>query len=505
MNLNYIITAAKEWLILKQKAFGIRLPPKLLAVAGRVLANPKVNYAAKKTISPQYASWNLRDVKLVTPAELPKWAWLRISVQGSHPQDDIEFNKKIQDFRAGLQKLGMKVAESMGGLRITVNYASKGKIDKDDLNNKIDGAFRKFISVPAKQPILVLAIIPEEENKPIYNRVKLISDTKAGLLSICVLEKNFIKAADQYIANVGLKFNLKLGGRNHTLEPSKLGILKEAKTMVVGIDVTHPSPGSLSTAPSVAGIVASVDEWLNQWPSELKIQPARQEMVDDLDLLIVSRLKLWGNRNQSLPENILIFRDGVSEGQYNDVLTKELPAIRRGCARLYKQQPRITIVICGKRHHTRFYPTKPADADKNSHNIVNGTVVDRGVTEARNWDFYLAAHSALKGTTKPCHYYIIYDQIFREAKFQAPFKSAADALEDLIHNMCYFFGRATKAVSLCPPAYYADLLCTRARCYLASLYEPEAGSSDGGSDAGGGVSDALVKIHARVADSMFYI
>jgi hypothetical protein len=34
--------------------------------------------------------------------------------------------------------------------------------------------------------------------------------------------------------------------------------------MLVGIDVTHPSPGSASTAPSVAGIVASVDGTLAQ-------------------------------------------------------------------------------------------------------------------------------------------------------------------------------------------------------------------------------------------------
>lgn len=32
---------------------------------------------------------------------------------------------------------------------------------------------------------------------------------------------------------------------------------------------------------------------------------------------------------------------------------------------------------------------------------------------------------------------------------------------------CYGFGRATKAVSICPPAYYADILAERGRCYLA--------------------------------------
>jgi hypothetical protein len=39
-----------------------------------------------------------------------------------------------------------------------------------------------------------------------------------------------------------------------------LGIIDQNKTMVVGIDVTHPSPGSASNAPSVSAMVASVDK-----------------------------------------------------------------------------------------------------------------------------------------------------------------------------------------------------------------------------------------------------
>lgn len=37
------------------------------------------------------------------------------------------------------------------------------------------------------------------------------------------------------------------------------------------------------------------------------------------------------------------------------------------------------------------------------------------------------------------------------------------------HNLCYLFGRATKSVSICPPAYYADLVCERGRCYIHGL------------------------------------
>jgi eukaryotic translation initiation factor 2C len=84
-------------------------------------------------------------------------------------------------------------------------------------------------------------------------------------------------------------------------------------------------------------------------------------------------------------------------------------------------------------------------------------------------------------------------------------------VEDLTHNMCYLFGRATKAVSLCPPAYYADLACERARCYLSNLLDTPtlsaAPSVAGVSTIGGdGPLDAAdVQIHPRLKDTMLYI
>ena len=359
---------------------------------------------------------------------------------------------------------------------------------------------------------LLLVVLPRFDIS-IYNHVKHLGDVKRGIHTICVIGSKFAKEQrqDQYFANVALKFNLKLGGINQTLQSPKLGIIAEGKTMVVGLDVTHPSPGSVEAAPSVAGIVASIDKELGQWPAEVCVQASRQEMVSGLEDMLKNRLRLWQEHNKNiLPENILVYRDGVSEGQYQTVLRDELPLMRRACATLYpapdtkKGLPYFTIIIVGKRHHTRFYPTKAVDADKSS-NPRNGTVVDRGVTETRQWDFFLQAHSALKGTARPAHYYVVIDEIFRKRAVKAPFKNTADVLEDLTHNMCYLFGRATKAVSICPPAYYADLVCERARCYLSGLFDASPAPSDVSGQGGSIVDPGDVRIHANLRDTMFYI
>ncbi len=57
---------------------------------------------------------------------------------------------------------------------------------------------------------------------------------------------------------------------------------------------------------------------------------------------------------------------------------------------------------------------------------------------------------------KPTHYVVLHDEI----------GLGGGQLETITHNLCYHYGIATKAVSICPPAYYADILCERGRCYL---------------------------------------
>lgn len=146
----------------------------------------------------------------------------------------------------------------------------------------------------------------------------------------------------------------------------------------------------------------------------------------------------------------------MSEGQYQVVLDNELPAIKKAIrdihspAEVMKGEPRLSIIIVGKRHHTRFYPTKEDDADRTG-NTKHGHVVDRGVTDFWNWDFFLQAHSALHGAGKPAHYYVVYDEVLRSLNSEQGRANAADALEKMTHGLCYLFGRATSAVSICPP------------------------------------------------------
>jgi eukaryotic translation initiation factor 2C len=66
--------------------------------------------------------------------------------------------------------------------------------------------------------------------------------------------------------------NTKLGGTNHLLDDNAMRWLREKTTLVLGADVTHPSPASAPGTPSIAAVVASVDQNFVQYPASLRIQ-----------------------------------------------------------------------------------------------------------------------------------------------------------------------------------------------------------------------------------------
>lgn len=255
------------------------------------------------------------------------------------------------------------------------------------------------------EPQITLVFL--EKDTTIYGIIKRVCEVHLGLHTVCMDWKKASQAKPAYFGNVALKWNLKAVGANHYLV-DRVGLIKEGKTMFVGYDVTHPTnvpkgpDVSDPASSSIVGLVASVDKHLNQWPSTAWVQPGGMEVCEDDQLRVAfeSRLKLWFSANRTYPEKIIIYRDGVSEGQFTQVLEKELPRIREACRKMYpakqQQQPQLAIIVSVKRHHTRFYPTSREKSSR-SGNILPGTVVDRGVTQSRYWDFFLTAHECLQG------------------------------------------------------------------------------------------------------------
>ena len=482
-------------------AFGVSVGKKLAAVEARVLNTPAVAYlnASKKPalVTPNFGAWNMRSVRVVKPGRpISRWTYINVL---DHP--------------GGRQIPATAVKEFVGfihdGLGVQINPQPITNPKPFILREAaVSGGLDKFFSWAQGQGIqYIFFILAQRDSTGLYTKIKRLGDCTHGIQTSCVLARHLLKERNlSYYANVGLKVNLKAGGVNHRLKDD-FGLLKEGKTMFVGYDVTHPTnmPTS-SSAPSIVGLVSSIDQDLAQWPAMTWEQEARQEILNtQLVDAFESRIELWQKHNGNhMPQNIVIFRDGVSEGQFAQVVENEIPMIRAACSKRYtatkQPMPKLSLIISVKRHQTRFYPSNAEEMSR-SGNIRNGTVVDRGITLAPYWDFYLTAHDALQGTARPAHYTVLLDEVFRH-KCGA---GAANELERLTHELCYLFGRATKAVSICPPAYYADIVCERARSH-----RPEFDSSDAESIATSDTPSSAPgqngrQVHPALRDTMYYI
>ncbi|KAG6848643.1 hypothetical protein H0H93_015297 [Arthromyces matolae] len=442
--------------------FGVSIDTDMVVIPGRELPPPRLSY---KTGKPNVSngSWNIMDVKFHRGARVASW-WVVVVRDGTNilsGPDDPNLGSLVQRFSQKLSRSGMSVPDGRPRLIPISLPPQRGDPNRVQAIDIIRTTFKKNVA-QGQKPSFVLVLLEKRDNF-IYPAIKRIGDVELGIQTV---HMQLIKALgderkqDQYLSNVALKVNTKLGGNNHLLDESAMKWLTKKKTMMVGIDVTHPGPGSKEGTPSIAAVVASVDDDFVQFPASLRIQQSKKEMLAELDEMLVERLLSYEKNNKKLPERVLVFRDGVSEGQFDKVLSDELPQILNAFKKLEtgarkKYRPQLSIIICGKRHHARFYPTNSQYADRNG-NTRPGTVVDKGVTAVFDFDFYLQPHAGLQGTVKATHYTVVYDEIGFNA----------DEIQKGAHDTSYLYARATKAVSLIPPAYYADLACERGRCYL---------------------------------------
>ncbi|KAK6006036.1 hypothetical protein QM012_006446 [Aureobasidium pullulans] len=421
--------------------FGIDVSKELITVPGRILPTPK-------------------------PGSFGQWACVAINY------NDQRGNALLP---RGSQMQGMDVLDDDGilaalerhlgayGVRMSTRHPTHHiSIPRPNEQSRdvIDKKIKEVFTNAETHKIELLFVVFKEADKWLYSRIKFWGDIECGVQSVCSVRSKIQKpkGQDMFLGDLALKFNIKGGGIVHTQRD--MYPLGNKDCMLVGIDVTHPAPGSSDQAPSIAGVVASIDEQLSQWPGSLRTQREKEEMVQGLAEMMLERLELWRKHNKNLPSKIIIFRDGVSEGQYNLVLHRELRPIQEAFRKLYgdtKNYPKLVCIVVGKRHHTRF-PTDNGSMDQRSGNSMTGTVVDRGVTSHYLWDFFLQAHKGLQGTARPARYVVLKDEL----------NFGQNELEAFVHKLCYNFNRATKAVSICPPAYCADLICERGRMYLYS-------------------------------------
>ncbi|RAR09531.1 Piwi-domain-containing protein [Stemphylium lycopersici] len=446
--------------------YGLKVNPNAAKVEARVLPSPTVHFGAgskEATIKPAdmiQGRWRLDGRKFVINNKdrpIKAWGICCIQGRGSPPPQAVE---------AFVQKF-VQVYESHGGL--VAAHPQHGKkpwmgpgnlADGGEMVQKVWNQTGNKYSTP---PNLLLFIV-NDRNVDVYRRIKKSCDIRFGVASQVLQAKHVMSASPQYISNVCMKVNAKLGGctsvAKSQLIPKIAPKSASIPTMVVGADVSHPAPGAGSgEAASFAAITVSADVHFARYWAEVQTNGNRVEMVttSNINDHFGSMARNWMQKigQGKAPQRVLYIRDGVSEGQYAAVLEEEVRDMKECFKKLgCKDLPKFTVVIAGKRHHIRFFPDA-GKGDRNN-NPLPGTLVESGCTHPFEFDFYLCSHVAIKGTARPIHYQCILNE--------GEWLSAE--LQQFIFEHSYHYVRSTTPVSLHPAVYYAHLAADRSRAHL---------------------------------------
>jgi eukaryotic translation initiation factor 2C len=430
------------------RQFGMNITQTPITVKARVLAPPVLRYgpgSQEMTIKPANGQWNMRDKKLFKPMTIKQWVIVVYENQRRFPLQTAQ--EMATSFCEGAVSVGMRVEDNR-----PLIFFENGQ---GNIGEQLKKAGKACVDAKKSPPNLIVVVLPEGGNQ-IYTAVKHFGDIAMGVATQCLKSNKCSRAKLQYWANVMLKLNVKLGGINNVLEKNIALNDPSQPTIIMGADVNHPAPGA-EGRPSFATLVSSVDSTTAKYISESRVQTGRVEMIEDLEDMCKTAIgKYQGYQNtfekgRPPPSRLIFYRDGVSEGQFQQVLDHELPKIKNACIAL-KIKPKITLIIVGKRHHIRMFPQNQGDGDR-SGNCQAGTTIDEGLGHPTEFDYYQLTHGGLLGTSRPAHYSVIYD----DNKF------SADAMQNLSFALCHVYARATRSVSIPAPVYYADIVCSRAK------------------------------------------
>src|SRR5271156_183817 len=114
-------------------------------------------------------------------------------------------------------------------------------------------------------------------------------------------------------------------------------------------------------APSVAAVTASLDyKWQKfMMTPQVQARPDKSaaEVIDNFGAIVKPMIMAFKAVNNVSPRRIIIYRDGVGDGQYGEAVCKEMKSLRDACGQISLQyQPKITFLTVQKRHKTRFFP-----------------------------------------------------------------------------------------------------------------------------------------------------
>uniref|UniRef100_A0A3Q3AD10 Piwi-like protein 2 n=1 Tax=Kryptolebias marmoratus TaxID=37003 RepID=A0A3Q3AD10_KRYMA len=417
--------------------WGLEIGSEILMIKGRTLPFETICLQTSSFTAGADVSWSREIVRDLSISSVPLNIWA------------IVYPRRCADQAEDLVSTFNKVAGPIG---IRLERPVRVELRDDRTETYVKSIHNQLTSEPNLQLVVCIMVGNRDD---LYSAIKKLCCVKSPIPSQAINVRTI--SQQQKLRSVAqkilLQVNSKLGGELWTVNvPLK-------NMMVVGVDVHHDTSKSHQ---SVMGFVASVNSSLTRWYSRVIFQAPTEELISRLRVCLLAALQKYYEVNHNLPEKIVVYRDGVSDGQLKMVEQYEIPQLIKCFEKFPDYEPKLVFIVVQKRISTTLYSW----AANSFGTPPPGTVLDHTLTQ-RDWmDFYLIAHHTRQGCGLPTHYISLYNTA----------NLTPDHLQRLTFKMCHLYWNWPGTIRVPAPCKYAHKLAFLAGQYLHS--EPSIQLSD---------------------------
>ncbi|XP_043338628.1 piwi-like protein 4 isoform X1 [Cervus canadensis] len=388
-----------------------------LSLTGRIAPAEKIIMQDHMCQPASAADWSkdIRTCKVLSAQSLNKWL-----VICSNRAESV-----TENFLNCLRRVGSPVGFNV----------DRPKIIKVQEN---PAAFIHAIQKHVKYEIqLVLCVLPSMQTS-YYDSIKKYLSSDCPVPSQCVLAQTLNKQGMMMsvTTKIAMQMICKLGGELWAVEiPLK-------SLMVVGINVCKDA---FSKETVVVGFVASINPRITRWFSRCILQRTTAHVADCLKVFMIGALNRWYKHNHGLPARIIVYRDGVGDGQLKTLVDYEVPQLLSSVTEASSNtSPKLSVIVVRKKGMPRFL----AETGRTLQNPPLGTFVDSEATRPEWYDFYLISQVAFRGTVNPTYYNVIYDDNGLKP----------DHMQRLTFKLCHLYYNWMGLISIPAPCQYARKL-----------------------------------------------
>ncbi|XP_067459656.1 piwi-like protein 2 [Thunnus thynnus] len=417
--------------------WGLEIGSDILVIKGRTLPLETICLQSSSFATGADLSWSREIVRDASISSIPLNIWA------------IFYPRRCAEQAEELVSTFNKVAGPIG---VRLERPIRVELRDDRTETYVKSIHSQLTSEPNMQLVVCIMVGNRDD---LYSAIKKLCCVKSPIPSQAInvrtiSQQQKLKSIAQKIL---LQMNSKLGGELWTVSvPLK-------HLMVVGVDVHHDTSKSHQ---SVMGFVASVNSSLTRWYSRVTFQTPTEELINGFRVCLLAALQKYYEVNHNLPEKIVVYRDGVSDGQLKMVEQYEIPQLIKCFETFPSYEPKLVFIVVQKRISTTLYSW----ASNNFGTPPPGTVLDHTLTQ-KDWvDFYLMAHHIRQGCGLPTHYISLYNTA----------NLTPDHLQRLTFKMCHLYWNWPGTIRVPAPCKYAHKLAFLSGQYLHS--EPAIQLSD---------------------------